>query len=271
MAKPSIFSRNYEQQMKRRRINMILFILIIICASYFGAKYYMDKRGIVLFKSKPKVTDQKNNNENSKVTITPTKAAEQGSSQNVSVTPTPGEYFEYKLSDGRSCRAEYTKSADSLQYTGLSTDNGDVFYNISIDKKYIVFEDVKGGNIVLGDSTGAFKVINPSVYKSKSTGKVIDKVETMKLKPEYIWARKPHFTTDNKVIYISDLPYLKSQGTLFVWTLTFDGGLNKMSGQLPTIDINKVSYGNFDASGRLPIIVNGSSYYLAPGSFTLVK
>jgi hypothetical protein len=271
MAKPSIFSRNYEQQMKRRRINMILFILIIICASYFGAKYYMDKRGIVLFKSKPKVTDQKNNNENSKVTITPTKAAEQGSSQNVSVTPTPGEYFEYKLSDGKSCRAEYNKAAGNLQFTGLNTDGGDVFFDISADKSYIVFEDIKGGNIILCNSSGTFKVINPAVYKSKSTGKVIDKVETMKAKPEYNWARKPHFTTDNKVIYISDLPYLKSQGNLYIWTLTFDGGLNKMSGQLPTTDISKVSYGSFDTTGRLPIVVNGTAFYLAPGSYTLVK
>lgn len=271
MAKPSIFSRNYEQQMKRRRINMILFILIIICAAYFGAKYYMDKKGIVLFKSKQQVTDQKNNNENNKVTVTPTKAADPGASQNISVTPAPREYYEYKLSDGKSCKAEYIKSEGKMQFTGLKTDGGDIFYNISIDKSYIVFEDIKGGNIVLGNSSGTFKIINPASYKSKSTGKVIDKVETMKAKPGYNWARKPHFTSDNRVIYISDLPYLKSQGNLYIWTLTLDGGLNKLSGQLPTTDISKVSYGNFDTAGRLPIIVNGSTFFLAPGSYTLDK
>ena len=269
MAKPSIFSRNYEQQMRRRRTNIILVVLIIICASYFGLRYYMDKNGITLF-------DIKNIKQNSNVTPTPKTNKPSG------ITPTPSagpntaadtgnQHYEYALSDGRKCIVEYNTTGAAQGFTGIKVDGDDVSYSISGDKKYIVLEDVKSQNIVVGDLSGSFRIISSSSYKSKSTGVVINKAEILKSRPDYSWARKPHFTSDNRIVYISDLPYLKSQGGLYLWIISVNGGLSKMAGQLPATDISKISYGSYDSTGRLQIIANGSSYYLAPGSYKLVK
>lgn len=264
MAKPSIFSRNYEQRMKRRKINITLFVLILISAGYFGVRYYLDINNIninfISKMSKGKKAEEKKEEEK-KVTPPAVNKPEE------TPTDTPVEvktsFYEYKSPSGQIYKIEYTETSSLKEIVGIKSEAAVPSYDISTDKKSIVFDDLSSGDIIIMDSTGAAKKINYDTYNSKSSGILIKKDEVLKRHPNYIWAAKPHFTSDGGVVFITNLPYIKNIDSLYLWCIRKNGSM-KMAGKLIG-DINKISYEDITASGALKINVNNTIYYFIPG------
>lgn len=277
MGKPSIFSNDYDQRMRKRRkmtiINTILIILILISGAYFGGSYYLGKEGIELgsiFKSfsekyQEKQNIQKEDNEPEPDTD------KQGSGNNDAKQPevVKNAYYEYKTPEGKLYQLEYEEITGNREFTGVKDDGGEVEGDISADKKKIVF-CTKSGDVIVGDVQGAIKKINPDSYKSKSSGITIEKKTTFKYYPEYVWAAKPHFTMDNRVVYITYLPYLKGANTFYMWAISIDGSSHRMVGKLSN-DINRIAYDGFSSEGALRIRVNDSVLFLPSGSYSLTK
>lgn len=277
MGKPSIFSNDYGHRMRKRKkmaiINTILVILILISAAYFGGNYYFDKRGIDLaniFKSITENTEKKQTIPNGNNEVQPS-ADTPSSSNDESKQPEEktNAYYEYKSSDGKLYKLEYTEISGNKEFTGVKNDAVEIQFDISGDKKKIVFCSLSG-DVVVGDDQGAIKKINSDSYRSKSAGITIEKQTTLQHYPEYIWASKPHFTSDNRVVYISYLPYLKGANTFHMWVLSIDGLSNRMVGKL-TNDINKIAYDGFSTDGALRIKVNENLVYLPVGGYSLTK
>ncbi|TDT58423.1 hypothetical protein [Fonticella tunisiensis] len=270
MRKPSIFSSNYREQMRRRRINIILIVLILISAVFFGVKYYISND--IKFLKGEKAADiqkgQKNDNKQA-----PDKSQDNKSQANLQ---NPGNeqkqaegknisYYEYKTAEGGTIKVEYTVQADRKEIIGLKEDNSTVSFDISPDKQRIVFEDKASGDIVLGDVNNTFIKIQLKEYISKASGVVIKQESTVKNKPWHIWAQKPHFTSDGRVVYVSHLPFVKKGNNLYLWTVNMDGTGHKFLGKLG-YNINNISYDGFDEKGGLKIKDGDKSYYLAPGA-----
>ena len=277
MGKPSIFSNDYGHRMRKRKkmaiINTILVILILISAAYFGGSYYFDKRGIDLtsiFKSITENIGKKQTipNENDKTQPTPDS---QSSSDDKSKQPEEktNSYYEYKSTDGEIYKLEYTEILGNKEFTGVKNEAAEIQFDISVDKKKIVFSSLSG-DVVVADDQGVIKKINSDSYRSKSAGITIEKKTTLQYYPEYIWAAKPHFTLDNRVVYITYLPYLKDANTFYMWVLSIDGLSNRMVGKL-TNDINKIVYDGFSTDGALRIKVNENIMYLPAGGYSLTK
>lgn len=277
MGKPSIFSNDYEQRMRKRKkmtiINLILFILILISAVYFGSNYYMENSNINLgsiFKSFKKDIDKKQNqSEQSDKTKTKGDTSNSQNNEPEQTVEKTNSYFEYKASDGKTYRLEYTEASGKKQYTGVKSDTGDVEFDLSSDGRKVLFCTLSG-DVVIGDDQGTIKKINSDSYRSKSAGITIEKKTTMQYYPEYVWAAKPHFTSDNRVVYVSYLPYLKGANTFYMWILSIDGASQKMAGKL-TNDIGKISYDGFSSDGALRIKVNDNILYLPAGGYSLTK
>jgi hypothetical protein len=257
-------------------INTILIILILISAAYFGGSYFLEGKGInigSIFKSfaeniKDKQGKQNKPDESKKPqpsTDTPSSSNEE-SKQPVEKT---NAYYEYKSSDGKLYKLEYTEVLGSKEFIGVKNETGEVQFDISSDRKKVVFCSMSG-DVVLGDDTGVIKKINTDSYRSKSSGITIEKQTTFKYYPDYIWAAKPHFTSDNRVVYITFLPYLKDANTFYMWVLSIDGSSNRMVGML-TNDINKIIYDGFSSDGALRIKVNDTIFYLPSGEYRFTK
>jgi hypothetical protein len=278
MGKPSIFSKGYDERMKRRRINITLFILILVFAGFFGARYYINEHNInislkmpwlsEIFKDKDsekKDADKKNNNT----------SANNNTGKNNTAQPTqPADkvetkFYEYKNAAGKVIKILYNQSSLGNEITGIQSDNEVITSDIFTDKKKIVFEDKSNGSIILTDNTGVSKIISPDSYKSKSSGIVIKKDTILKNNTSYVWAQKPHFTSDGKVVFISQLPYIKGND-LYMWLIRDDGSI-KMVGKLNSTDIQKISYSGFDEKGALKININGDMYYFSPGEYKIKK
>lgn len=270
MSKPSIFSKDYEQKIKRRRINIILFVLIIISASFFGIRYYLDKNNINFALKIPwsKITINKNKKDNdkdkNKVDSTEIKKEEpkdtKDEKNNIG-------YFEYRAIDGSIYKIEYDNSSAEKQITDIKSDGLVPFFDISKDKNRIVFEDRKAGDIIVMDRNGAAKKINVDSYTSKS-GIVIRKDNMMKKDPQYIWTAKPHFTMDGGVVYVSRLPYISKNG-FYLWYVGANGGL-RFIGRLSD-SIDNITYDGFTEDNALKIKVDNSVYYLPLGGYRLKK
>jgi hypothetical protein len=272
MSRPSMFSKDYEQQMKRRRVNIVLFILIVIFGVFFGVRYFMGGDGGSLFKNIynaviPKSTD-KNIEPPAKENDSEKPQAE---TQENDAQEDQELYYEYKSADGRIYTIEYIIKDGIKTITGFDDSRSGATYDISPDSKSIVFDDIASDDIMLMNSEGQIKKISPDSYKSKSANILIQKQQVLKTKPAYIWARKPHFTSDGRIVYLTDLPYLTQDGKLFLWNASASGGMTKMAGEFATQDIDKITYEGFDESGKLKIGFNSKLYYLAPNSYKVTK
>lgn len=293
MGRPSIFSNNYKQQRKKRRVNTILFILLIISISFFGGKYYLSKHDIPLVnnitnskivkdiahfdwisKIKGKFTKKETNiavkPTSPKSTVSAVKITT-GSAISTNINNANKTYeYSYLANDGKNYYVEYLKTGTSIAISGLKDETDTSDYCISKDKSMIVFDVKSDNSIILCNAKGNFTVISRSEYKMKSTGKIITKETVLARYKNYIWAQKPYFTLDGRVVYVSRLPYIRTDNTLYLWSVNIDGSNNKKISKINK-DISKISYGGYDNKNRLKVMIDGNQYYIDNGSFMLSK
>lgn len=274
MGKPSIFSSKYEQQMRRRRINIILIILILISAAFFGGKYYLNKNNIniTLFSKKKPANEQQikqnvpgNKTGNTKINVPP--------QTNQQIKPQDSAQvlnYEYKTSNGITYKIEYKINGSSKEFVKLNDPSSLASYDISQDKKYIIFDDTSSNDIVIGDINGGFKKITKPSYTSVSTGNTYKKDTVLSANPQYVWSLKPHFTSDGRAVYISQLPYFKRQGEFYLWVVNLDGSGHRKVGLIGR-DISGIAYEGYDSQGNLRVKSGGTVYYLIKGSNVLTK
>lgn len=271
MARPSMFSKNYEQQVKQRKINTILIVLIAICACFFIGKYYADKYKVKIFDFKK---TEVGNNEKTKPQKTETKPKTKPStsSEPTNVQKPTDLTYDYTSGSGTAYKVHYTNDSGNITLTSVESNGGTVNSDISTDKKYIVFDDTKAGSVIVCGTDGTFKPIELSSYASKSGGVTIEKAKTLSANPWYVWAAKPHFTSDSKmIVYVSHLPYIFQGTQLTLWITSPDGSDSRMIGKLSTSDASKISYNNFDSDGRLIIKSDSDTYYLTAGNYNLTR
>lgn len=275
MSKPSIFSSEYEREMKRRRTNIILIILIIVCGLIFGTIHFLDSKGIDIFEKiqlpkvdkKPQVTE--------KVTSAPTAKPTAGISPSATPAPTTtlataSSEFQYALSDGKVLKIQYDVKDGVNVIKGMTSDE-EKYYNISPNGDAIVFVDDAAHDVIMVDSLGKATKISQDSYKSKSAKITITKSAMIKKDPAYVWAAKPCFTSDGRIAMLTDLPYIKNDNALYVWVKPRTGGYMRMIGKLPTKDVNAVNYGGLLEDGSLKITVGTQNYYLKPKAVKLTR
>lgn len=269
MARPSMFSRDYEKRMKRRRLNIILVILILISASYFGGKYYLNKNNINISIFKSKKTAENKTEDKKQV-----ENVQQDKPKEAQSDPAPVENktdkIQYKSMDGKMYDIELAIKGDSKEITSLKEETGSVKYDISQDKKSIVFEDKASNDIILGTVDGSFKKISRDSYKTVTTDKTYSKDKILGWFPEFIWAQNPKFTSDGRVVYISDLPFIKRDSNMYIWTVNIDGSNHKRIGEFKG-DVNSAVYEGLDSDGSLKIKINETLYAVGQGSYKLEK
>ncbi len=265
MPRPSMFSKDYEKLMRRRRINITLVILIILSAGFFGIRYYMRSNNVDfldnIFKRTqtgqkepaPKPTPKPTN----EPTVTPTEQPQQKST------------YEYVSSNGDKYKISYEATDVGIVFIGIESSYDDLGYDISHDKQYIVFEDRAAADIMLMSADGKTVKINPSSYNSKSSGILIRKEDMLAKVQNYVWSAKPHFTSDNKIVFLTDIPYVYDDGKLYMWTASLSGQLGSLIGQFETEDKAAIKYEGYREDGSLIISFNSKTYYYKPNTKNL--
>lgn len=265
MSKPSIFSRDYEQRMKRRKLNIILFLLLLLCIVFFGGRYLLKKNNINIF---PDFSNKKQEQaKKAEDKATPAKPEE--TKKEPAPLPSVHEYT-YTLNDKTNIKIEYTVNGENKEFKGFKNENLDsIEYDISPNKKNVVFVDKTNQTLIFGDTEGKFtditKVNLTFSNKKKLTRKILD------TNKDFIWNAKPKFTSDGNIVYLSNLPNSKPDTSLSLWTSKPSGDTVHKRVEKLSKDISVYNYEGFDEEGRLKLTTTDGYIYISKDGYSVTK
>lgn len=202
--KPSIFSKDYNRYVKRkRRIKIIILIVImaVLCSIFifgFGIKPFFDK--ILNTPAKPKTEETKQ-----KETVPSQKPKE-----------IENKFKEIKLSDSLTIKVGLNIEGTAEKYNGILTEGLNGSYDISPAGNQMVFLDKSTQTVYLIDKDGKSTDITYKKYVSKNKT-VYEKTEVLKENPDYIWADSPKFLGEGKILYISNVPWFGTNRRQYLW------------------------------------------------------
>ncbi|GAA0125789.1 hypothetical protein UT300019_16910 [Clostridium sp. CTA-19] len=215
--KPSMFSKNYEKQMKKIKRRKYI-ILILACAFLVGAIIFLstpikDKVANIV-KSNINVSKDENKDENKDDVV----KENDDSNKNVSKEDSPQnekELIKDVLIEGKKLKLKLdSKKEKIISFEGIESLKGDV----SPNGKNIVILNKDSQNMYLVDWNGNIKDVTQKEYISDenisfSKDKVISENQ------DYIWADNPKFINNNLIAYTSYLPWVISEKNQYIWTL----------------------------------------------------
>lgn len=272
MPKPSIFSRNYEKKMrKRRRVKIIIIssvLLIALCVILFKGNMFGQQVKVGFNNVKSKISSVASgrifNKSDDKKKIAED-INEKNSSSNKDLNKQPNEEskelevkegnYNISLSNGENIILSYNIVNNTKQYSKVS---GNVLsYDISPSKNKVVIVEKNTQNLILVDENGNKKDITKKEYVS-TKGDVFKKDNILKNNASYIWCDAPKFLDEDNIIYISQLPWFNRKNQKYLWKYTIstnnhNNNISISGGELSGKDIK---YGNV-AQGGLEVIIDG--------------
>ena len=200
--KPSIFSKDYNRYVKRKK--RIRFIFIVIAAAIvlailifrFGIKTYFDN----IIKTPVKPSTEKTNVQKE----TPKPAVSEN------------KFKEIKLSDSLTIKLGLNIEGTVTKYSGILNEGINGSYDISPAGNQMVFLDKSTQTIYLIDKDGKSLDITYKKYVSKSKT-VYEKTKVLKTKADFIWADSPKFLGEGKILYISNVPWFGTNRSQYLW------------------------------------------------------
>ena len=279
MKKPSIFSNNYEKEIKKRKkIILLLIITPIIGLGIFlltdtnallnkGISMKNGINNILSNKSKNNIKDEEN--KAAEVKKQSEKVAKKQSSSEKSKTSgaddaskaeaaTKNETFVVPLSDGQKVSVEYSESAAEKNIKGVSGAK-DISYDISPSKKAIVVQNMKNQDMLYIDVNKISKDITKKVYVSSKNAS-FTKQEKIKTSPAYIWSVTPKFIDEDNIAYVSELPWMNEKATQYIWKVNLKNNTHE---QVQRASGRKITFENITPKG-LTATIDGSVVYVTP-------
>ncbi|QGU94250.1 hypothetical protein GOM49_03195 [Clostridium bovifaecis] len=282
MPKPSIFSRDYDEKMKkrkRRRIVIFISLLVVALVVLFNAsisnmlgkktksgfaniKEKITSISNIKFFSKAKDEDKENKNSNVKEDISKNNqdAKSNQIKNNANQKPIKKEVpktgsYSIKLSNEEEIKLIYSIVNNEKQYTQVLPKG--ISYDISPSKKNVVIIENKTQNMILIDINGTQKDITKKEYIS-SKGDIFKKDYILKQSASYIWCASPKYLNEDNIIYVSQLPWFNKVNQRYLWKYSISNNqyyhnLSPNGGELSGVDIK---YGANTSHG-LEVLVDG--------------
>lgn len=272
MSKPSIFSKDYAKEMKRRKRNIFLLIIVpIIGLTIFlitdfngllnkGISMKNGINNILLNKSKDNSKDEK-----SKVVEVPKKTEQSIKPQpNAEVPKVPqteiarDEVLLVSLSDGQKISVEYTISGTEKIIKGV-TDAKGISYDISPSKKAIVIQSIKNQDMMYFDVNNISKDITKKMHTS-TKGQSFSKEQQLKKHPNYIWSATPKFIDEDNIVYVSELPWINEKAVQFIWKVNLTDNIHV---QAKPASGKSITFKSINTKG-LETVIDGNVVFVTP-------
>lgn len=281
MPKPSIFSRDYDKKVRRRkRMKIILIAFLVLCLgggtillsgnNINGAKNSFAKvcskvsnfgKNNIFGSSKKQEENSKDDNNYKESNENKDKKEVSNKKNDAKDTKkdlTSTEKSEIiKLQDNKEVKIVYNIVNNKRQYMNVTPKT--IEYNISPSKGKVVLMEEKYQNMILIDDKGIKKDITKPQYVS-SKKSVFKKDDILKNNPNYIWNDSPIFIDDDNLVYISQLPWFNKKEKKYVWKYNISTNTHgyvignngfEMGGE-------SIKYGSLKKEG-LEVIIDGHS------------
>lgn len=265
MSKPSIFSRDYEKRMKKRKIRIGIIIGVILIIG--GALLYNFKIKNMDFsnvrnKLQAWVDSDKKEEPKAKVEDPKTQIEEKP----VEVEKT---FLDIELPNKDKIKVQYEVEDKKGKVKEVEEKKGYDF-DVSPDKDEIIALD-KNQNMYLIKLSGEkdYKVtdITKKQYVSKN-GTKFPKDSRLEADKNYKWHAEPKFINEDTIIYVSQLPYFGTSATKeYVWI--YDIG-NKEDKVVFKLSGNKIEIGDIKKDKGIEVKIDKSEYII-DGKGNIVK
>ncbi|NFN86247.1 tRNA (guanine-N1)-methyltransferase [Clostridium sporogenes] len=217
MAKPSIFSKDYERRMKRRKRRTFFSVIVIILISLvviftnngIGKKIKISLNQIkeetkAEEENKNKQQEQKENENKNAATVK--KQSEVPKDNNIEV----------QLEDNIKIKLIYIEDSNKNKtIKSIDLNKNNLLYDINPSKNLIVVANPKTQNIYLVNLNGEKQDITNKQYTSTS-GTTFQKDAILASKQDYFWGVLPRFIDNDNIAYVSQLPWF-NKTTKYVW------------------------------------------------------
>ncbi|HCQ91482.1 MAG TPA: hypothetical protein DIU45_19480 [Clostridium sp.] len=233
--KPSMFSKNYEKQMRKRRRRYVMLILasvaaviVIVFSSPIKQSLLNIKDTIILNKDnknkdnkdEKSETATNNNKEDNKDKID-NKSEEENKEENLkeeaNKQKTLQEEKEIKLSDNATVKLVIENKNNDKRIISINNAENTTS-DISPSGKQAVFEEKKEQRIFLMNVNGDLKEITKKEYVS-TENEIFSKESVLQYNPGYLWGSNPKFVDEKNIAYISYLPWINEDKNQYVWMM----------------------------------------------------
>lgn len=256
LAKPSIFSKDYERRMKKRKRLVTITVLLVLAALL-----------IIVFNSKIKNLDFTNIKANIQAWVDSDKPEEKKDSEEEAkeleerpetVEKKPEKlYVDINVAEGITVKAEYIEEAGIKKFVEITPIEGYTF-NISPSKEKLLILD-NAQNMKVSDTNGNVTDITKGSYISQA-GTTFMKETILQSNPSYIWHSQSKFIDEDNVVYVSELPYFGKNGTKkYVWIHNISSNTDRTIWNFVGQDI---VIGDIVPEKGITITLNGNVYYL---------
>ncbi|MBZ9625261.1 hypothetical protein G9F71_020670 [Clostridium sp. FP2] len=272
MSKPSMFSKDYKKEVKKRKRKIVLLIIVpIIGLTIFlitdfdvlknsGISMKNGINSILLNKSKdkrssdvqvektPQVAKPQSDSEKSK-------AVQAEKALKVEAT-LKNEVFVVALSDGQKISVEISVKAAEKTIKGIINDKN-ISYDISPSKKSIVIQSTNNQDLLYVDINKVSKNITKKTHQS-SKGQMFSKEELFKTHKNYLWSITPKFIDEDNIAYVSELPWINERAVQYIWKVNLKSNLHT---QVKTASGMHITFKNITTKG-LTTLIDGNVVYV---------
>ncbi|KLE15902.1 hypothetical protein [Clostridium sp. C8] len=258
MRKPSIFSRDYERRMRkrRRRIALISILGLIIIGIVF-MKIAMSSINMDTLRNKVQMwIDEDDATKEEDKNISDLEDNEDN--QVVEEAPKEPEIklIEFKVNDNIIVKAEYEDINGAIKLKGVKEAPSNIYYSINAGKNLILTIDEKQNMKFFNMDK---KEVN--ITKDKYTapnGEVFNKDSVIQTYNGYLWNVEAKFISDTSVAYISNVPYFGYDLNKYVWVVDLSNNNHKT---LWNSKGKEIKFGELKEKG-LEVVIDGNVKYV---------
>jgi len=275
MSKPSMFSKDYKKDVKKRRRKIALLIIVpIIGLTIFLVTDFktMINSGISIKNGIYNILTNKSKGKESsvvKVVKTPQVVKSQPDEQKSKELQAAAalkekekaalkdEMFALILSDGQKISIEFNGVAAQKTIKGV-TNATNISYDISPSKKSMVIQSKTNQDMVYVNVNKISKDITKKVYQS-SKGEMISKEAILQSHKTYLWSITPKFIDEDNIAYVSELPWINDKGVQYIWKVNLKSNEHIQVNSAATgqsITFNKIT------SKGLEALIDGKMMYV---------
>lgn len=257
MGKPSIFSRDYERKMKKRRkriasisilISLIVGIILLkLISNNVNGEVIRNRIQAWVDSDRPEVNkNQENLNEDTEAVI-PEKEPEEEL-----------KIMELKVNDNSVIKVEYEEVEGKSIFKEVKENTNNIYYDINPGKNIILTIDEKQ-NMKIFNIDKKEAVVNKDKYIAP-TGEAFIKDNVLETYKDYIWNGSAKFINDTTIAYVSNIPYFGYGLNQYIWILNLDDNSHKTiwASKANEIKLNKIN------EKGLEITIDGNAKYINP-------
>lgn len=227
MRKPSIFSRDYERQMRKRRKRIfIISLLAIFVVGTLFITIAMNSINMDTLRNKVQNWIDEDENMSPDDTLIEENINEEDSSKEETLPKEPeSKSMDLFIRDGLILKAEYEENNGEVKFKGIKDIPDNIYYVLNPNRNLILTID-ENQNMKIFNVDKNEATINKDKYVAPN-GEVFNKDTVLQSYEGYLWNAEAKFIDNTKVAYISNLPYFGYGLNKYIWIVDLNNNSHK--------------------------------------------